>query len=301
MLQPAYGILFFMIKPIIIVSGKNGQLGNELRSISHETPRFDFIFFDKSELNIADSEALKQVFEKYKPTYFINTAAYTAVDKAETEKELALKINGEAVGSIASFCNDYRTRLIHISTDYVFDGNAVVPYKEDDLTNPVNYYGLTKLKGEHLASLNNPETLIIRTSWVYSTYGNNFVKTMLRLMKERSEISVVEDQLGSPTYAADLASVIITIISGVQSAAIDFSPGIFHFSNSGMISWFEFAVAIKEIKKLDCTVIPIKTAAYPTPAKRPFYSVMDKSKIIETYHLKISNWRRSLEQCLDML
>ena len=290
-----------MNKPLIIVTGRNGQLGLELMDLPANYPQFAFIFFDKEALNIADVKQVQIIFELYSPAYFINCAAYTAVDKAETEKEKALQINAEAVGNIAAFCRAHHTRFIHISTDYIFDGNATVPYKEDDITDPVNYYGYTKLEGEQLAMVNNPESLIIRTSWVYSSYGNNFVKTMLRLMKERNEISVVDDQTGSPTYAADLAETIMEIIDSVQLSASAWHGGIYHYSNEGAITWYDFACAIKEIKKLTCIIHPIKTTQYPTPAKRPFYTVMNKGKIAETFGITIKNWRTGLERCLQKI
>jgi len=294
---------------IILVSGKNGQLGKELQKLAISNQNFQFVFFDRDELNIADEQSLKNTFEKFSPSYFINCAAYTAVDKAETERELAYKINAEAVGNIARQCTQFNTKLIHISTDYVFDGKANQPYKEDDATNPVNYYGYTKLSGEELAIKNNSDTIIIRTSWVYSEYGNNFVKTMLRLMNERKEINVVNDQLGSPTYAKDLAEVIVEIIN--RDSTVNETEnsklktqnfqGIYHFSNDGIISWYDFAVAIKEIKQLDCIINPIPTSAYPTPAKRPAYSGLDKTKIVNTFNIELKNWKESLEECLALL
>ena len=293
---------------IIIVSGKNGQLGKELQDVASSYPDFQFIFFDKEELNIADEQATKSIFQKYTPSFFINCAAYTAVDKAETEQEKSYQINAEAVGNIAKQCHHFNTQLIHVSTDYVFDGKGEKPYKEDDEINPVNYYGYTKLKGEELALKNNEDTIIIRTSWVYSKYGNNFVKTMLRLMKERKEINVVNDQFGSPTYAKDLAEAIGEIVNGTRNPSIVNrqtsnvkTSHIFHFSNAGIISWYDFAVAIKEIKQLDCIVNPIPTSAYPTPAKRPAYSGLDKTKIANTFNIQLKNWRESLQDCLQSL
>ncbi len=291
----------------ILVSGKNGQLGRELQSVASLNKDFEFIFSDKDELNIAEEQSVKETFVKYVPDIFINCAAYTAVDKAETEREAAYKINAEAVGNVAKQCQQFSTKLIHISTDYVFDGTANLPYKEDDATNPVNYYGYTKLSGEELALKNNVETIIIRTSWVYSEYGNNFVKTMMRLMQERKEINVVNDQLGSPTYAKDLAEAIVLIVSSGQLAVNSSpltthrSPGIYHFSNNGIISWYDFAVAIKEIKQFDCAVNPIPTSSYPTPAKRPSFSGFDKTKIQTTFHLGLKNWKDSLKECLAQL
>ncbi|HEX5150706.1 MAG TPA: dTDP-4-dehydrorhamnose reductase [Parafilimonas sp.] len=315
----------------VLVSGKNGQLGKELQAIASYNKDNRFIFFDKDELNIADNASLQTTFQKYSPSFFINCAAYTAVDKAETEQEKAYLVNAEAVSNIAKHCHRFKTKLVHISTDYVFDGKATQPYKEDDKTDPVNYYGYTKWLGEQLALNNNPGTIVIRTSWVYSTYGNNFVKTMLRLMKERKEINVVNDQLGSPTYAKDLAEAIVEIVNrhssivkrqssnvnrelsnvnlqsaigNLQSQEIYPSPlasHVYHFSNDGIISWYDFAVAIKEIKQLDCIVNPIPTTAYPTPAKRPAYSVFDKTKIKSTFNIQLKNWKKSLEECLNKL
>jgi len=282
---------------VILVSGKNGQLGKELQDISVADENHEYIFFDRDELNIADETALKQAFEKYQPSFFINCAAYTAVDKAETEQEKAYLINAEAVGNIAKQCHQFNATLIHVSTDYVFDGKGTSPYKTDNETSPVNYYGYTKLLGEQLAINNNPNTIVIRTSWVYSKYGNNFVKTMLRLMNERKEINVVSDQLGSPTYAKDLAEAIMKTVNSQQSTV----NGIYHFSNDGIISWYDFAIAIKEIKQLNCIVNPIPTSSYPTPAKRPAYSGLDKTKISDTFNIRLKNWKDSLQECLQLL
>ena len=290
----------------IIVSGRDGQLGNELKDLASKQ-NFDFVFTDKDDLDITDENILKEAFKIYKPVFFINCAAYTAVDKAEADQEIAYKINAEAVGYIAKQCHQQNTKLIQISTDYVFDGRSTQPYKEDDKTDPVNYYGYTKWLGEQLALNNNPETIVIRTSWVYSSYGANFVKTMLRLMKERKEINVVNDQFGSPTYAKDLAEAILEIVNS-KPLAVSRSPltshhsqNIYHFSNEGNTSWYDFAVAIKEIKQLDCIVHPIPTSAYPTPAKRPAYSVFDKTKITNTFGIQLKNWKDSLKECLQLL
>ncbi len=251
-----------MPKPIILVTGQNGQLGNELKVLSENYANYDYVFTDVAELDITNEEKVNEFFITYKPAICINAAAYTAVDKAETERELALKINAWAVGNLAENCKKINTKFIHISTDYVFDGTASSPYAEDDTVNPVNFYGESKLKGEQIALEKNPSTVIIRTSWVYSFFGNNFVKTMLRLMKERESISVVNDQFGSPTYAADLAGAVMKITT--QSEDKD---GIYHFSNEGVISWFEFAVGIKNLAGLSCEIKPINTSDYPTPAK----------------------------------
>ncbi len=235
-------------------------------------------------------------FQQYQPHYFINCGAYTLVDKAETEKELSEKINGENVGYIAELCKQFNTTLIHVSTDYVFDGNAKHPYKTDDATNPVNFYGQTKLIGENLALAKNDKTIIIRTAWVYSSFGKNFVKTMLRLMSERNEISVVNDQLGTPTYARDLATAICEIIASGKE-----KYGVYHFTNTGIISWFDFAVEIKKLAGLNCTVHAIATSQFPTPAKRPHYSVLDKSKIAQDYSVQLKDWKVSLKECMQYL
>jgi len=285
-----------MEKPVIIVSGKNGQLGNELNDLANNYPQFEFYFFDRTELDIANAEAINIAFEKYKPTYFINTAAYTAVDKAETEQEQAYLINAEATGNIARACKAYSTKLIHVSTDYVFNGQGTQPYKENDPTDPVNYYGYTKWMGEQLALQNNPQTIVIRTSWVYSVYGNNFVKTMLRLMKDRTDLNVVADQFGSPTYAKDLAEAFMQIITQNK-----FQPGIYHFSNSGEINWHAFATAIKDAKQFSCNVHAIPSLQYPTPAKRPAYSVMSKEKIQSAFNIQLKSWQQSLAKCLEKL
>ena len=280
----------------IIVTGSNGQLGNELKELASQYPEIDFVFFNRNELSIADKAALQTVFELHQPNYFINCAAYTAVDKAEEEKELATQINGTAVGEIAKLCEQNNCRLIHISTDYVFDGLAREPLNESDKVSPVNAYGESKLLGEQLALQNNPGAIIIRTSWVYSSYGKNFVRTMVRLMKEKESIGVVNDQMGSPTYAADLAQAILQIITSGK-----WVPGIYNYSNEGVISWFDFAVEIKKLINASCTVNPITTAQFPTPAKRPAYSVLDKTKIQATFNIQLKDWKESLQECIHKL
>lgn len=284
-------------KPRIIVTGANGQLGSELSDIAGNYPQFAFIFTGRDKVNLGDNEQLTAFFELHKPAYFINCGAYTAVDKAESDKETALTVNATAVGYIAALCKQYNTKLVQISTDYVFDGNGTSPYTEDQPTDPVNYYGYSKEQGEKLALQNNDETIIIRTSWVYSTYGANFVKTMIKLMSQRPEINVVGDQVGSPTYAADLAQAIMDVITSNAG----FVTGIYHYSNGGVISWYDFAVAIKEAKQLSSTVNSIPTSGYPTPAKRPAYSVMSKDKIANTFNLTIKDWKESLHTCLSKM
>lgn len=280
----------------ILVTGKNGQLGSELQLIATNYSSFEFIFTDVAELDITDLDRVNAFFQQHQPAICINAAAYTAVDKAESEQELALQINARAVGNLAMNCKKYGARFIHISTDYVFDGNAKSPYKEDHPVDPVNFYGESKLQGEQEAMENDPASIIIRTSWVYSFYGNNFVKTMLRLMKEREQISVINDQFGSPTYAADLAEIVLNIATNNK-----LNPGIYHYSNAGEISWFDFAVAIKEISKARCIVNPVDSSGYKTIARRPFYSVMDKEKITSVYNIPLKDWKESLATCISLL
>jgi dTDP-4-dehydrorhamnose reductase len=266
-----------------------------LKVLSKAYPQFDFIFTDVHELDITDADKVNDFFNHYRPAICINAAAYTAVDKAETEKELALKINAEAAGTLAENCAKVNARFIHVSTDYVFDGTASTPYTEDHPVSPVNFYGESKLRGEELALEKLPSTVIIRTSWVYSYFGNNFVKTMMRLMKERQSLNVINDQFGSPTYAADLAEAImqIAVMQNVEG-------GIYHFSNEGIISWFDFAVAIRDLAGLQCEVKPIDTSGYPTPAKRPAYSVMSKEKI-KSLGIELKDWKESLQHCIKLL
>lgn len=289
-----------MAKPKILVTGANGQVGTSLKALQAAYPSFDFIFLTKEELPIHRFELVSQYFDVVKPTYCINAAAYTAVDKAETDKETAFLVNGDAVGVLASACQQYGTRFIHISTDYVFDGTSPEPYKEDDRTNPANVYGLSKLRGEALCLFYNPEAVIIRTAWVYAEHGNNFVKTMLRLMKERPAINVVNDQIGAPTYAGDLAKAILDIVNR-EPVTSNWQPGIYHYSNQGRISWYDFAVAIKELSGSACVVNPIPSAQYPTPAKRPAFSLLDTHKIQAAYQLEIPHWKESLQRCLTHL
>ena len=283
----------------ILVTGANGQLGNEFRVMAAVYPQYKFLFTDKEQLPINNIEIVKTYFTKHAIDYCINCAAYTAVDKAETEKESVFAINAAAVGNLAAICKVFNTQLIHISTDYVFDGTSQFPYKETDKTNPINIYGQSKLKGEELALQNNPGTIIIRTSWVYAAFGNNFVKTMRRFMKERESINVVNDQFGSPTYAADLAAAIMQIV--LQSSVVSPQWSVFHYCNHGIINWYEFAVAIKELTQSNCIVNPIPTTQYPTPAKRAKYTALDTALIKNTFDLKIPRWKDSLEKCLKLL
>jgi dTDP-4-dehydrorhamnose reductase len=290
----------------ILVTGADGQLGRALRELAPGFHWYTFIFTTKEQLPITDPTAIAQFFSAHKVDCCINCAAYTAVDKAETETEMAFQVNADAVGNLAATCKLHEALFIHISTDYVFDGTATLPYKEDHPVSPVNLYGASKLKGEELAKTNNEAALIIRTSWVYAPVGNNFVNTMLRLMKERDNIKVVSDQRGCPTYAPDLAAAILQVVT-----KLDCSPGtllarklpsnIFHYSNSGVITWYEFALAIKEISGSKCVVDPIPTSAYPTPAKRPAYSVMDTTKIQQVFGISIPSWKESLQKCMAVI
>jgi len=283
----------------ILITGANGQVGKEFQALVSAYPQYKFLFTGKDELSIGDFDAVKDYFSNNIIHYCVNCAAYTAVDKAETEKENAFLINASAVGNLAGVCRQFNVQLIHISTDYVFDGTNKRPYKETDSTSPIGVYGASKLKGEELALQNNPDAIIIRTSWVYSSFGNNFVKTMLRLMKERESINVVDDQQGCPTYAADLAQAIMKIIE--KSADFHIPYPIFNYSNEGLINWYQFALAIKELSCSNCIVNPIPSSQYPTPAKRPQYSVLDTERIKEVFAVSIPNWKESLEKCMSLM
>ncbi len=277
----------------ILVIGANGQLGSEFRKLSVQHPHYQFIFLSKDDLDISDAEKTLLFFKNNLPDFCINCAAYTAVDKAEIEKEAAYKINAEGAGNLAKAAKKTETRFIHISTDYVFNGRGDKPFAEDHPTDPINVYGDSKLQGEIRCWEENPKSIILRTSWVYSSFGNNFVKTMLRLMQAKKEISVVADQYGSPTYASDLAQTIIQIIDTKS-----WVPGIYHFSNEGETNWFEFAKAIKESTNSDCIIHPISTEQYPAPAKRPGYSVLNTEKIKRVYGVVPNHWEDSLLICL---
>lgn len=280
----------------IMVTGANGQLGKELKQLAAAWPQFEFIFLTKGDLPIDHFPTVRNFFKIYSPQYLINCAAYTAVDRAESEKDLAFLVNGEAVGVLAAICKEHDTKLIHISTDYVFDGLAKEPYNEDAKTGPQTVYGASKLEGEKQALHFDPDCIIIRSSWVYSEYGKNFVKTIRKLLQEKDTIKVVNDQLGSPTYAADLAEAIMQII-----ASQNWIAGIYHYCNEGIISWFDFAVAIEELTGSTCTIEPVSTAEYPTPAKRPLWSVLDTTKIQDTFGVGIKNWKESLIVCLEKI
>lgn len=285
-------------KLTILVTGANSQLGSELQLLAPNFPGYDFLFASKEDLNIEEPAQMEKYFSDHSIDFCINCAAYTAVDKAESEKNEAFFINAYAVACIADICQKNGTQLIHISTDYVFDGTSDAPYKETDKTNPVSVYGKSKMQGEELALRNAPATIIIRTSWLYSSFKSNFVKTMLRLMREKESINVVNDQLGSPTYAADLAAAIMQIITSGKSHK---NPGIYHYTNTGIITWYEFAAAINKITGGNCIVNPITTSEYPTAATRPAYSVLDTTKIRETFSVSVPGWKASLKKCLTLL
>lgn len=283
-----------MIK--ILVTGANGQLGSELRNISGLFPDVEFCFTDVAELDITNPEKVAELLADFQPEFLINCAAYTAVDKAETDIETATLVNATAVGILAEQSAKAGCKMIHISTDYVFDGRGPRPYCEDDRVDPQSAYGRTKLEGEVLCRKFNPESLIIRTSWLYSAFGNNFVKTMVRLGNEKTELGVIADQIGTPTNAADLALAILTIISSVSKGEKPFVPGIYHYSNEGVASWYDFTKAIFDIAGINCFVKPIATEDYPSPVQRPSYSIMNKSKIKLIFGLQIPHWRESLTE-----
>lgn len=286
-------------KPTILVTGANGQLAREINVVAAHQNSYNFLFATKDDLPIENRDGLELFFEEHRIDYCINCAAYTAVDKAESEKAKAFLINADAVGSLAEICKIHKAKLIHISTDYVYDGSAGVPLKEVDAVAPVNVYGSSKLNGEQLAIEKNPSVLIIRTSWVYSSFGNNFVKTILRLFKERDEINVVADQYGCPTYAADLANVIMAFIDKMKEGS-DLS-GIVNYSNEGITTWYEFAEEIKILVQSNCAINPVPTSSYKTAAKRPLYSVLDTTKIRRLLHLEIPFWKESLRKCIEKI
>jgi dTDP-4-dehydrorhamnose reductase len=280
----------------ILITGANGQLGNSLRLLSEQYPHYRFLFTDVNELDICDKEALLSYMEAHQVGYVVNCAAYTAVDKAEDEEVLCLTINRDAVRNLGEVASAVKARVIHISTDYVFDGTNSIPYVESDYTCPVSAYGRSKHEGELILKAVCPNAVIIRTAWLYSEFGNNFVKTMLRLGKERDELNVVFDQIGTPTYSGDLASAILSVID--YSEEKEFVRGTYHYSNEGVCSWYDFALKIVELKQLSCTISPIDTKDYPTRAVRPQYSVLNKGKIKKKYGLTIPHWEESLKRMI---
>jgi dTDP-4-dehydrorhamnose reductase len=285
----------------LLITGSKGQLGSELQSLAETSPHH-FDFTDIDELNITEEAEIDSYFSNNKFDIVINCAAYTAVDLAEKEIDRALLINSTAPRLLAEKCRLTQSAMIHISTDFVFDGNNCKPYREDDPIAPVNVYGQTKYEGELRVLKENPRSLIIRTSWLYSTHGDNFVKTMIRLGKTRDELGVIFDQVGSPTYAADLAQAMLQIIDRLKGLPEgDEKWGTYHYSNEGVASWYDFAYEIFKLNKMNVALIPIRTKDYPTPARRPFFSVMDKSKIKTAFDLRIPHWKESLGKCISLL
>ena len=285
----------------ILVTGSNGQLGSEIKDLVTNYKDFNFFFRDLPELNICDAEALNTFVFNQNINAVINCAAYTAVDKAEQDAKIAEEVNSIGVSNLVNALEKVNGKLIHISTDYVFDGNHFLPYKESDKVNPIGVYGNTKRSGE-LAVINSGiDGIVIRTSWLYSVYGNNFLKTMLKLGYDKDELGVIFDQVGTPTNASDLAKTCLDILLDKSSENISNKGKIYHYSNEGVTSWYDFAKAIMEFGSLDCKVIPIETKNYPTPAKRPHYSVLNKSKIKIDFNIQIPNWRDSLDKCIEKL
>ena len=285
----------------MLIIGSNGQLGSEIKELASDYKNLECVFKDLPELDICDAEVLSTFIIDQHINAVINCAGYTAVDKAEEEALIAQKVNSEGVLSLANALKKVDGKLIHISTDYVFDGNHSQPYKESDPVSPVGVYGKTKRAGE-LAVLNSSiDAIVIRTSWLYSMYGNNFVKTMLRIGNNKKSIQVVSDQLGTPTYAKDLAKTCLDILSDTGSTNLSKKESLYHYSNEGVTSWYDFATAIMEICNIDCQVIPIETKDYPTQARRPLYSVLDKSKIKSDFKVTIPHWRDSLANCIKKI
>jgi dTDP-4-dehydrorhamnose reductase len=280
----------------ILITGCNGQLGNEIQLLEKEHPQHTFFNTDVAELDITDVDAIQTYLREHQIEGIVNCAAYTAVDKAESNEELCRKLNAEAPAFLANAIGQRGGWMIQISTDYVFDGTGHTPYREDSDTCPNSVYGSTKLVGELNVQKLCANSIIIRTAWLYSTFGNNFVKTMVRLGHEKEQLGVIFDQIGTPTYARDLAQAIITIIEkGIF-------PGIYHFSNEGVISWYDFTKAIHRLAGIkSCYVRPLHTEEYPTPANRPPYSVLDKTKIKQTYGIEIPYWEESLQECIEKL
>lgn len=280
----------------ILVTGSSGQLGSELKDIWHSDDKFELVFLDRQDLDLSQPELVKSVLEVHQPVCIVHSAAFTAVDLAETEVDLADKVNHLSTLEIAKYAKAHGCKLIYISTDYVFQGNVDQALDENYPTDPINVYGETKRKGEEAIEQNCPDAIIIRTAWVYSTYGKNFVKTMLNLMNNRDEINVVSDQIGSPTYARDLAELIKHIVE-----SDNWVPGIYHYSNEGRISWYDFAVKIRDSAGLNCKINPIPSSSFPTPAKRPHFSLLNKEKVKRTFGMEVPDWDKSLESMLRML
>jgi len=282
-------------KKNILVTGSNGQLGMECKVLMNENPIYNMLCLDREELNIENKKDIEEYFQLNKIDVCINAAAYTAVDLAEKEIDKANLVNGEAVGNLAAVCHQFGAKFIHVSTDYVFNGEKQEGYDETDETGPINVYGESKLLGEKMAMANNANSIIIRTSWVYSSFGKNFVKTMMKLMSERESINVVCDQTGRPTYAKNLA---IAIFKLIEQAA---PGGIYHYADEGAINWFEFASEIKKICNYQCNINPIPSSEYPVPAKRPRYSILNTQKISTIQGVVVPHWKEGLQDCINLL
>ena len=280
----------------ILITGSHGQLGNEMQQAAKRFPAFQYIYTDVEELDICDKNALNAFVKDNNVNIIVNCAAYTAVDKAEDDVELCYKINRDAVRNIGEVAQDNNVKVVHVSTDYVFDGTNYLPYTEDMPVCPATVYGKSKLEGEQALLESCDQAVILRTSWLYSSFGNNFVKTMIKLGTERDSLNVIYDQIGTPTYAADLAGTILTLLSHET-----FVPGIYHFSDEGVCSWYDFTKSIHRIASITCDVRPIETKDYPARTPRPNYSVLNKAKIKSTYSINIPHWEESLEKCITLL
>lgn len=280
----------------ILITGANGQLGSEIRVASAQFPQFRFFFTDVTELDICNREAVHAYMAENHMDGIVNCAAYTAVDKAEDDAEACYRINCDAVKNLAEAAREYKLDIIHVSTDYVFDGKSYLPYTEDMPVNPSSVYGKSKLEGERILMEICPEAVIVRTSWLYSSFGNNFVKTMLRLGQERDKLNVIFDQVGTPTYAADLAVALLSILAAGKPAA-----GIYHYSNEGVCSWYDFTRSIHRLAGISCDLVPIESKEYPVRTPRPHFSVLNKAKIKQTYGIEIPHWEDSLEKCIRLL
>ena len=287
----------------ILVTGGHGQVGSELQIVAKNQSKYQFFFTDVADLDITNQQVVFEFFKENKIDSCINCAAYTAVDKAESNIELAKKINVGGAENLALACAQNEGKLIHLSTDYVYHNSQNTPFIEGDPTNPQGVYAQTKLDGDLIALSSNQNTLILRTSWVYSSFGHNFVKTMLRLGKERDSLGVVFDQIGTPTYAKDIAEAIFSILQSIDNQSIKSNSwqGVFHYSNEGVTSWYDFAAAIFDLENIQCQLSPIESVQYPTPAKRPPFSVLNKGKIKATFNIEIPHWRVSLKDCLTKL
>lgn len=296
---PKKQFFYGLVQKNVLVTGANGQLGKELKQLTDRLNLpFRFYCTDTDSLDVTNREQVADFIETYSFLYIVNCAAYTAVDKAETESEEAYSVNEKAVENLAIIAKQQGVRIIHISTDFVFDGKSEIPYTEDMEPHPLSVYGKSKFMGEKALQAVGGEWMIIRTSWLYSEYGNNFVKTMIRLMQERDKLTIVDDQKGAPTYAADLAEMIVHILQ--SSEEIEWKTGIYHFSNRGETTWFGFAEEIKRLTGLDrCELLPIKSHEYAAPAPRPAYSVLDLSKIRSAFHVEIPDWKEALERCIE--